>query len=99
LPCQRTAVPTRRSSDLFYLCQPQPGLLVCATNRSYLAEVLERMQQPAKMRAFPKDLPEWKHVDVKASVWGLRHYRPDRAENAPLDRKSTRLNSSHVKIS
>lgn len=68
----------------FYLCQPQPGLLVCATNRSYLAEVLDRMQQPAKMRAFPKDLPEWKHVDVKASVWGLRHYRPDRAENAPL---------------
>jgi hypothetical protein len=68
----------------FYVCQPQPGLLVCATNRRYLAEVLDRMENPSDTRAFPTDLPEWNHVDVKASVWGLRHYPKNRPEHDPL---------------
>jgi hypothetical protein len=25
-------------------------------------------------RALPQDLPEWKHVNTNAPVWGLRHY-------------------------
>jgi hypothetical protein len=74
-----------RESDTwtFYICRPRPGMLVCATDRSYLTEVLRRMAGKDGKRALPADLPEWKHVDVTAGVWRIRHYRKDQAGKDP----------------
>jgi hypothetical protein len=63
--------------------RPQPGVLLCATDRKFLEQVLARMNQAHKDRAFPENLPEWQHVSVNADVWALRHYRNDSAANDP----------------
>jgi hypothetical protein len=67
----------------YYLTQPQPGVLICATHKGYLEEMLKRIGSKPKKRAFPEDLPEWKCVDVKATVWAIRHYREEFAKNDP----------------
>jgi hypothetical protein len=67
----------------YYLAQPLPGVLICATEESYLEETLKRMGSKPKKRAIPSDLLEWKHVDVKAQVWGIRHYREESADTDP----------------
>jgi hypothetical protein len=56
---------------------PGPDLLVIATNRAYLEELLRRRKTRAQARALPGDLPEWRWVDVTAPFWALRHYRHD----------------------
>jgi hypothetical protein len=67
----------------FFVCRPRPGILICATNQEYLEETLKRIDKPHARRALPSDLPEWKHVDVKARVWAIRHYRKDFAKEDP----------------
>lgn len=57
-----------------FVAQPQPGVMLCATNQKYLEEVLARMHRKQKARAFPDELPEWQYVNLKASVWAMRHY-------------------------
>jgi hypothetical protein len=64
----------------YFVSRPRPGILICATDQSYLAEVLKRVARKPERRALPADLPEWKHVDVKARVWSVRHYRKEYAE-------------------
>ena len=66
-----------------FVTRPQRRLLVCATSRAYLEEVLVRMQRKKQKRALPKNLPEWQHVDVKARVWAVRDYRKEEAEKDP----------------
>ena len=61
----------------FYFAQPQPNVLICATDQNYLKETLQRMDQRAAKRALPPDLPEWKHVDTTSRFWGIRHYGKD----------------------
>src|SRR5262245_15623594 len=67
----------------FFIAQPEPGVLICATNRAYLEETLRRIARKPDKRAFPADLPEWKHVDLNAHVWAIRHYRKEFAKNDP----------------
>jgi hypothetical protein len=58
-----------------YITLPSANTLLCATSDEFLREVLERsadIPAPAD-RALAADLPEWKHVDVAAPVWMLRH--------------------------
>lgn len=59
-----------------YVAIPRPNVLLCATDRGFLTEVLKRMDSPKPLRprAFPEELPEWKHVDRKARYWGMHHY-------------------------
>lgn len=57
----------------FFLTQPSPNVLFCATNKQYLREVLERMNKRVEKRAFAPDLEEWKHVDTNARFWAIRH--------------------------
>jgi hypothetical protein len=64
----------------FFVSRPRAGILVCATDQSYLEETLKRFAHRAKSRALPKEIPEWKVVDVNAPVWALRHYRKETAE-------------------
>jgi hypothetical protein len=75
--------PLQRDVWTHYLCRPRPGVLVCATNRAYLDEVLKRIDRKAEQRALPADLPEWKQVNVKAPCWGVRHFRKETAAQDP----------------
>jgi hypothetical protein len=52
----------------------KPNVLLVATDLDYLREVLARMRSSSGPRALPETLPEWKHVNVEAQSWGLRHY-------------------------
>jgi hypothetical protein len=83
---ERVAVFTEKhESDKwsFFVSQPQPGVLICATNQAFLEETLKRIGRKPDRRALPADLPEWKQVDVNAHVWAIRHYRKESAENDP----------------
>jgi hypothetical protein len=82
----KPAVFTERLEDdewTFLVAQPRRGLLICATNQKFLEQVLERMSRVQPDRAFPDSLPEWRHVDVTAPVWAIRHYRRDFAGSDP----------------
>jgi hypothetical protein len=67
----------------YFVCRPKPGVLICATDRAYLEATLKRIGRKSEKRALPADLPEWKHVDLKARVWAVRHYRKESAQNDP----------------
>ena len=56
--------------------------LLCATSDAYLKEVLERIDHPAKGRALPSTLVEWKSVDPTSLAWMIRHV----PENQPSRR-------------
>ena len=60
-----------------FIGQPKPDILVVATNRAYLEEVLQRIATRASTRALPDNLPEWHALDPQAKVWAIRHF--DRA--------------------
>jgi hypothetical protein len=57
--------------------RPKPNVLLCATDRGYLQQVLDRIGKKSETRAMPSNLPEWKFVDVEAPVWAVRHYSQD----------------------
>ena len=57
--------------------------LLCATDKGFLEEVLTRMKRENRDPALPDELPEWRHVDGEASVWAIRHYRKETAEQDP----------------
>jgi hypothetical protein len=62
---------------------PRPNILVVATNREYLRDVLARIAGKSGPRALPGDLREWKYVDLHARCWGLRHYDKSQAALDP----------------
>jgi len=66
-----------------FVAFPTPNVVVVATNRNYLDNVLSRMHGAAATRALPDSLPEWKYVNRRALVWGLRHYDSAQAELDP----------------
>ena len=54
-----------------FIVSPKPNLVLCATDQSFLTDVLNRMESKAKSRAFPKNLLEWKQVDTTAQFWAV----------------------------
>ena len=68
----------------YYFAQPKPNVLLCATDRGYLTETLQRMKEGGEKRALPDDLPLWKQVDRTARFWAIRHYAQPRA-GEPID--------------
>ncbi len=54
---------------------PRPNIVVVCTDTSYLRGVLARINGTPGPRALPDTLPEWKHVNKNAQVWGIRHYQ------------------------
>ncbi len=66
-----------------YVAFPKPNLAVAANNEDYLREVLARIDGKAGERALPDTLPEWKHVDIHAQFWAVRHYRKSGAQTDP----------------
>ncbi|MFZ3216466.1 MAG: hypothetical protein WA192_10440 [Candidatus Acidiferrales bacterium] len=62
---------------------PKPNVLVVATNRDYLREVLARIGGATGPRALPDELPEWKYINTYDRCWGLRHYDKSQANRDP----------------
>lgn len=74
-----------------FIAHPRPEILLCATERGYIKEVLERMTGGGEGRALPGTLPEWSLVNVKAPVWAVRHYQKGNAPrdpSSPLNKKA-----------
>jgi hypothetical protein len=63
-----------------FVAFPRASIAVAASDEGYLREVLARLNGRSGERALPDSLPEWKHVNVHAAVWAVRHY--DRKEAA-----------------
>ena len=66
-----------------YVAMPERDVLLCATDASYLKEVLARMRQHGQRRALPEDLAEWRVVDTAAPFWAVRHYDKSQAQADP----------------
>jgi hypothetical protein len=62
---------------------PKPNVLVVATSRDYLREVLARIRGATGPRALPDELPEWKYINIHNHSWGLRHYDKSQANLDP----------------
>lgn len=63
-----------------YITRLASEVLLWTTDRESLETAMVRHRTAKKngeARAFPEDLPEWKHVDFAAPVWGLRHFSRD----------------------
>ena len=59
----------------------------------HLVDLLGRMDKHGGSRALPDRLPEWKHLDATARIWGIRHYDAKDAEfdpTSPLGNWATR---------
>jgi hypothetical protein len=66
-----------------FVAFPNEHMVLLASDRSYLREVLARMRGNNGQRALPNDLPEWKYLDTTARFWGLRHYDKSQAQADP----------------
>ena len=62
---------------------PQQGVVLAATDKRFLREMLARIRGAAGERALPDTLPEWKYVSKQAQFWGLRHYDKLQANEDP----------------
>lgn len=66
-----------------FVAFPHPHVILVATNREYIAEVLRRMGGKSGARALPGDLPEWKYVNSNARFWAVRHFDRSQATQDP----------------
>ncbi len=57
-----------------YVAFPSKNMVLAASNRDYIQEILARMQGKSGKRALPDNLPEWKYVDLSAPIWAIRHF-------------------------
>lgn len=75
----------RLESDVWasYISIPRADVLVIASDRAYLEELLRRRGVRAGARAFPSELPEWGWVNTSAPFWAVRHYRRGEATEDP----------------
>jgi hypothetical protein len=83
---QKIAVFQERSENdiwTIFVAFPQKRVVLVATNRDFLQEVLARMRGAGGEKAFPETLPEWQYVNKKAQFWGLRHFDRRQAKEDP----------------
>lgn len=66
-----------------YVAFPSKHMLLVATNRDYLREVLVRLHGKKGNRALPNDLPEWRYINAELRFWGLRHFDKSQAKMDP----------------
>jgi hypothetical protein len=66
-----------------FVAFPASNIVLIATDRDYLRTVLSRIKGSSGRRALPVTLPEWKQVNYRAPVWGLRHYQKLEAGRDP----------------
>jgi hypothetical protein len=83
---QKVAVFQKKSeADIWtlFVANPRDNVVLVATNREYLKEVLSRIGGRTGQRALPESLSEWKYVNREARFWGLRHFDRHEAEKDP----------------
>jgi hypothetical protein len=73
----------RKDSDTYFVSFPKPDMVLVCNDRSFLTEMISRMDAKANPRALPASLPEWQHLDRSAPLWAIRHFRPDRVSLDP----------------
>jgi len=75
----------KREQDTWttFVAFPDENVILVASDRNYLAEVLARLVGKVGPRALPNDLPEWKYVNANARFWGLRHYDKSQTQADP----------------
>jgi hypothetical protein len=66
-----------------FVAFPNEHVILVASDRDYLAEVLARLRGKIGQRALPSDLPEWKYVNTGARFWAVRHYAKSEAQADP----------------
>ena len=84
-----------------FIASPQPDVILCATDQSFLTETLNRINLKAKNRALPESLPEWKQVDTTAQFWAIRHYDKENAlidTTSPLHEKASTSDKQAVGV-
>ena len=65
-----------------FITQPQPNVLIFATDEGYICEVIRRSRGINEQRAFPENISEWSNVDIRAPIWAIRHYnKEDKTED------------------
>jgi hypothetical protein len=65
-----------------FITQPQPNLVLIATDEAFLRDVLERRSQPPAERALPDNLALWKYVDQTSAAWMIRNLEGEAAAAA-----------------
>ena len=70
-----------RDEWTFHIAMPSPGVLLCASDREYLNEVLERSAKTSKDHALPLDDRVWDYVDRSSPFAMIRRYRKINIEN------------------
>ena len=80
-----SVIQEKLESDVWtiFVAFPQKSVVLVATNKDFLREILTRMQGAKGQRAFPEALPEWKYVNQQAPFWGLRHFDKRQAKEDP----------------
>jgi hypothetical protein len=66
-----------------FVAFPQTRVVLVATSKDFLREILARMRGAEGQRAFPEALPEWKYVNKQARFWGLRHFNKRQSNEDP----------------
>jgi hypothetical protein len=63
----------KKEWETLLIARPEKNILLCATQKDFLKDVLRRRKAPSLGRAVPNDLPIWKYIDRASPVWMLRH--------------------------
>lgn len=61
------------------------GMMFCATDKPYLAEVLKRRAHPVPTRALPETLAQWQYIDKAAPLWAVEKFAPSNQPEARAD--------------
>jgi len=77
-----------------FVAFPDDHMVLLATDRHYLTEVLTRINGKIGARALPHDLPEWKYVNTQARVWGVRHYDNSQSQFHPTSPQGGRKSAN-----
>jgi hypothetical protein len=66
-----------------FVAFPRKDVVAVASDLAYLRTVLTRLNGTPGPRALPDSLPEWKYLNTRAPVWGIRHYDKSQARLDP----------------
>ena len=79
-----------------YVCVPTEGILLTATRKSDIEEILTRLASKQSKRALSRALPEWKYLDRDSKFFALRHYNPLTSMLDPTSPELTMTRSGYL---
>lgn len=69
-------------SETYLMALLRPDLILACNNADFFSSILTNVDASLKGTLLQR-LPEWKHVDRSAPVWGIRHFVPESAATDP----------------